>query len=83
MSLGFRCLFVITDPGPWCQKYDLEVFEAPCCQCGVPLIVDRPFIASDRRGLASGPCNCGNIQVPFSFINLSYTFVNLNSLSGR
>ena len=70
-NLGFPYLIIhganLLD---WCERFDLEPFEAPCFICQQPLRVEIPFVTKDRRGLLSNVCPCGNKEIPFSYINL-------------
>lgn len=56
--------------GEWCKKHDLKVFTAPCMDCEKPLIANIPFAAKNRRGLRADVCDCGNYDVPFTYVDL-------------
>ena len=80
-DLGFSYLVVFdTDFKKWCKDYDLNSFYGECSKCNKSLLVNIPFISKNRRGLKADICDCGNREVPFSYIDLNYDEVNLNSL---
>ncbi len=79
INLGFHYI-LLSDINllEWCEKYDLEQFEADCINCDEILTVDLPFVGKDgRRGLRSAQCTCGSLYVPFT-----YTSPELDTLGG-
>ena len=81
--MGFRHLDVLDVVlSDWCEKQDLKEFTAPCMDCGESLTANIPFAGKDRRGLRADPCECGNYDVPFTYVDLNYGTINLNSLMG-
>ena len=81
INIGFVHLVVYgVDIDSWCKKYGLEPFIVPCFICGNDMLVNIPFIAKNRRGIISEPCRCGDDNVPFSYIDLNFDELNLNSL---
>jgi hypothetical protein len=82
VNLGFHHL-VVTDVNltEWCRNYDIEIFVGACSKCGVALKVNIPFAGKNRRGLRAAPCQCGNNSVPFTYIDLNFDEINLNSLA--
>lgn len=81
VNLGFHHLLIYNvDLEKWCEKYDLKPFTGKCMDCGRQLEVIHPFAGKNRRGLRAKSCPCGNHHVPFSFVDLNYDELNLNSL---
>ena len=78
---GFPLLLIYNvDVDEWCNRYGLKVYSRPCKVCGRELTVNKPFAAEDMRGLTAGYCQCGDGETPFSYINVSFDRINLNSL---
>lgn len=80
--IGFKYFIIVgQDLEVWTKKYDLEAFSCPCNRCHKELAVNIPFIGEGkRRGLISKVCECGNDEVPFSYIDLNSGPGSLNSL---
>jgi hypothetical protein len=83
IDLGFHHMVIYNvDLEKWCKEYDLAPFKAKCMDCDSLLEVIVPFAGKNRRGLRAEPCACGNYDVPFTYIDINYDCINLNSLAG-
>ena len=81
IDLGFHHLAVHNiDFDLWCEKYRLRAFTAPCMDCDKPLFTGTPISGKNLRGLRTEPCGCGNHDVPFTFVDLNYSSINLTAL---
>ncbi len=52
-------------PEAWASRYGLEVFSAPCPECGRSLSTTLPFACGALRGLMAPRCECGCGDVPY------------------
>lgn len=75
MTVNFSLNYFIVhnvDLKKWCERYDLKPFAKKCKNCGRELSVSIPFIAKNRRGLFSKVCDCGNKNIPFTYIDFNF-----------
>lgn len=52
----------------WCERWDLEPYTRECGECGRPCTTTEPFAVGELRGLASPPCECGNVNTPYCLV---------------
>ena len=76
----FGYKLVEVDLDRWCEENELEVFEGDCPECGAKVIVNVPFEGEFEKGLASEPCECGNKNTPFTYVDSRLTAAMFDKL---
>lgn len=52
----------------WANQFGIEPLSSKCSQCDQPVYTTIPIAYMELRGLASPPCDCGNIDTPYCFV---------------
>lgn len=53
----------------WCKRYGIDVYEAPCSNCGAIRRITQPFFFRKLRGLIAEFCPCGSDDRPYAVVS--------------